>query len=466
MPTSSSRAAASCPGPAPVHRRAFLRVGGLSLGALAGGVETNLARLLAAQSASPGVDREFSVILLWAAGGPSQLETFDLKPEAPAEYRGPFRPIATNVPGVAISELLPNLAQRADRFALVRSLFHNRNEHSGGTCRMLSGYASVAANPFQGEFPEIGSVVARHLEDRVRDLPLFVASNAFYGGGPAYLGPAYVPFFYSGDPNGASFGVGNLALSQAAAAQLHKRTALLEGFDTMRREIDRTRTMSALDEFNRRALDLLTSPRTRQAFDLSAEDPRVRDRYGRTTGGQGLLLARRLVEAGVRFVQISAHFPITKEVGVLGPTNWDDHSVNSDIFKSYELRMPPLDVAVSALIDDLHARGLDRDVLFVFCGEFGRTPKIGYQDKSKRPGRDHWCRAMSVFLAGGGLRMGQAIGATNSRGEDPVERVMNSNCLLATIYDRFGIDTARVHHDNTGRPIPVLTDGKPIEELL
>jgi len=457
-------ASAVCPGP--VNRRAFLRIGGLALGALGGGLQTNLARLLAAEAASPGADREFSVILLWAAGGPSHLDTFDLKPDAPAEYRGPFKPIATSVPGIAISEQLPNLAQRADRFALVRSLFHNRNEHSGGTSRMLSGYASVAANPFQGEYPEIGSVVAKHLEDQVRDLPLFVASNAFYGGGPAFLGPAYVPFFTSGDPNSRTFSVGNLALGPEAAAGLHKRTELLQSFDTLRREIDHTRTMAALDKFNSRALDLLTSPRTRQAFDLEAEDPRLRDRYGRTTGGQGLLLARRLVEAGVRFVQLSAHFPITKDVGVLGPTNWDDHSVNSHIFKSYEQRMPPLDIAISALLDDLQSRGLDQSVLFVFCGEFGRTPKIAYQDKSKRPGRDHWCRAMSVFLAGGGLKMGQAVGATNSRGEDPSERVMNSNCLLATIYKRFGIDTTQVNHDNTGRPIPILTDGKPISELL
>src|SRR4051794_36290623 len=195
MPT--SREPIACPGP--VNRRSFLKIGGLSRGALAGGARPNLAQLLAAEAGSPGADREFSVILLWAAGGPSRLETFDLKPEAPTEYRGPFQPIATNVPGMAISELLPNLAQRADKFALVRSLFHNRNEHSGGTGRMLSGYASVAANPFQSEYPELGSMVARHLEDQVRDLPLFVASNAFYGGGPAFLGPAYVPFYYSGD---------------------------------------------------------------------------------------------------------------------------------------------------------------------------------------------------------------------------------------------------------------------------
>src|SRR5262249_47736802 len=169
----------ACSGP--MSRRTFLQIGGLSLGALSGGVRTDLGRLLAAESASSGVDRDFSVILLWAAGGPSHLETFDPKPDAPAEYRGPFRPIATNVPGIEISELLPELARRADRFTLLRSLFHNRNEHSGGTGRMLSGYASVAANPFQSEYPEIGSIVAKHLEHQVRDLPLFVSSGAFYG---------------------------------------------------------------------------------------------------------------------------------------------------------------------------------------------------------------------------------------------------------------------------------------------
>ncbi|MGE0759852.1 MAG: DUF1501 domain-containing protein [Pirellulaceae bacterium] len=454
-----------CPGP--VSRRQLLTIGGLSLGALAsGGVAPNLSRVLAAQDGSSHIDREFSVILLWAAGGPSHLETFDLKPEAPQEYRGPFQPISTNVPGIDICEGFPNLARRADKFAIVRSLYHNRNEHSGGTSRLLSGYASIAANPADGEYPEIGSIVARHLERQVRDLPLYVGSNKFYGGGPAYLGPAYAPFMYSGDPNGKNFSVGNLSLSQDAASLLQKRTQLLASFDNLRREVDRAQTMTALDKFNRRALDLLTSSRTRHAFDLAQEPDDLRDRYGRTTGGQSLLLARRLVEAGVRFVQITANFPVSKSVGVVGATNWDDHSVNAHIFRAYEERLPQLDVAIPALLDDLYARGLDKNVLFVFCGEFGRTPKIGYQDKSKRPGRDHWCRAMSVFLAGGGLQMGQVIGATNSRGEDPTERVMNSNCLLATIYQRFGIDTHEIIHDNTGRPIPILTDGEPIAELL
>jgi hypothetical protein len=454
-----------CPGP--IHRRSFMQIGGLSLGALAGGAAApNLSRLFAAQAGAKKVERDFSVILLWAGGGPSHMETFDLKPEAPQEYRGPFRPIATNVPGIDICEALPNLAKRADKFAIVRSLFHNRNEHSGGTGRLLSGYASVAANPTDSEYPEVGAVVARHLEDQVRDLPLFVGTGKFYGGGPAYLGPAYSPFVYTGDPNNAKFNVGNLSLTQDAASLLQKRAQLLSSFDTFRREVDRSQSMSALDKFNQRALDLLTSARTRDAFDLSKEPDSVRDRYGRTTGGQSLLLARRLVESGVRFVQIAANFPVGKDVGVVGATNWDDHSVNAHIFQAYEQRLPQMDVAIPALLDDLQARGLNENVLFIFCGEFGRTPKIGYQDKSKRPGRDHWCRAMSVFLAGGGLKMGQVVGATNSRGEDPAVRPMNSNCLLATIYRRFGIDTHHAFNDNSGRPVPILTDGEPIAELL
>jgi hypothetical protein len=455
---------ARCRGP--VDRRTFLKVGGLSMGALAGAAQPGLSRLLAAQSGAGKPDREFSVILLWAAGGPSHLDTFDMKPEAPEEYRGPFKPIHTNVPGIDICELLPNLARRADKFSLIRSLHHNRNEHSGGTSRLLSGYASVSANPADGEFPEIGSVLAKQLEDRVEDLPLYVASNKFYGGGPAYLGPAYSPFMYDGDPNDAKFSAGSLTVSNDAVALLKTRVELLKSFDSFRREVDRSQSMSAVDKFNQQALDMLTSSRTRLAFDLSKEPDTLRDKYGRTTGGQSLLLARRLVEAGVRFVQVTANFPVSKASGRIGNTNWDDHSVNSDIFKAYQDRMPVFDVAVPALIDDLYARGLDRDVLFIFCGEFGRTPKIGHQDATKRPGRDHWCRAMSILVSGGGLKMGQAIGATNARAEEPTDRVMNSNCLLATIYHRFGIDTTQLNHDNTGRPIPILTDGKPIPELI
>ena len=461
----------------PIDRRGFLKVGGLSLGALSSGLSPDLAGLLAAEAAGAALDKDFSVILFWANGGPSHLETFDMKPKAPAEYRGEFQPIATNVPGMDICELLPNLAGMAEKFSIVRSLFHNRNEHSGGTCRFLSGYTPKAANPADAEYPELGSVVAKQLEDQVEDIPLFVANTKFYGGGPAYLGAAYSAFM----PNSSSvtssganrydpvplFGAkdGQLSARDTALASLRKRNSLLSEFDVFRRELDRSGSMDALDKFRRRAVAMLTSPRTARAFDLTKEPESVHQRYGKTHWGRSLLLSRRLVEHGARFVQMQATFRLKKETG--RTSNWDDHSVNADIFKAYRERMPVFDQAVPALINDLYDRGLNEKVLFIFCGEFGRTPKIRHQDKAtKRPGRDHWARSMSIFLSGGGLKMGQVVGATDSRGEDPVRRVMNSNCLLWTVYQRFGIDADHFYHDNSGRPVPILTDGEPIRELL
>ncbi|MDP7017316.1 MAG: DUF1501 domain-containing protein [Pirellulaceae bacterium] len=443
----------------------MMSIGGLGLGALTSGLSPGLGQLFAADEAGQQPNQDFSVILLWANGGPSHLETFDMKPEAPAEYRGEFKPIHTNVPGVDICELLPNLAKMADKYSIVRSLHHNRNEHSGGTCRFLSGYSATAANPSDAEYPEMASVVAHQLDKTARDIPLFVANTKFYGGGPAYLGAAYSPFMFRGDPNSGSFNVGNLNITQDAIKQLQTRRDLLATFDRFRRDVDRTKTMTALDKFNRRALAMLTSPRTAKAFDLSQESDQTRDRYGRTTWGQGLLLARRLVESGVRLVQLQASFKLSKEAGRV--SNWDDHSVNTHTFRAYRERMPVFDVAVPALIEDLCNRGLDKRVLFIFCGEFGRTPLVRRQDKAtKRPGRDHWSKAMSIFLSGGGLRMGQAIGSTNPRGEHPIERVMDSNCLLATIYKKFGVDSSHVYYDNSGRPVPILSDGEPIPELL
>lgn len=472
----TTQAQSYCPGP--VDRRTWLKIGGLSLGALAVGQQPTLPQLLA-REASPGTDSDFSVILFWANGGPSHIDMFDLKPQAPAEYRGPFRPIRTNVPGMEITELLPNLARLADKFSLVRSLHHTRNEHSGGTNRFLTGYESKAANPIDAEYPEIGSVVAKKLEGRQRDVPLFVANTKFYGGGPAYLGAAYAPYMPHPNPitsSGANTydpvpiystgdSGGSLTISEGGAEQLRCRADLLQTFDTFRREIDRSGHMEAVDKFNERAVAMLASSRTRDAFDLSQEDERTRRRYGDTHWGRSLLTCRRLVEAGVRFVQCQATFRLSKEAG--RTTTWDDHSVNADIFQAYREKLPVFDEAVPALIEDLYERGLDQSTLFVFCGEFGRTPLIKHQHKpTRRPGRDHWARAMSIFLAGGGLRMGQAIGATSARGEDPIDRIMDSNCLLATIYHRFGIDPSDHFYDNTGRPIPILTDGRPIAELL
>ncbi len=474
----ASKRSASCSGS--LDRRSWLKIGGLSLGALVSGVEPSLARLFAAEATQGrrSLSRDFSVILFWANGGPSHLDTFDLKPGAPAEIRGPFRPIRTNVPGMQISEHLPRLARMADKFALVRSLHHNRGEHSGGTHRFLTGYPSIAANLQNAEYPDIGSIVTKELEGQAGEVPLYVGNTKFYGGGPGYLGPGYAPFMPAPNPitsTGANAydpvplystpeSQANMALSPDGALTLRRRQALLQTLDALPRLLDRAEPLAAFDSFQRRAVELLAGRRTREAFDLSREDPRVRARYGDTEWGKDLLTARRLVEAGVRFVQCQANSRLRPETG--RTTTWDDHSVNADIFRAYEERMPVFDQAVSALIEDLSQRGLDREVLFIFCGEFGRTPRIAYQDASRRPGRDHWPRAMSIFLAGGGLRMGQVIGSTNPRGEEPSLRAMNSNCLLATIYHRFGIDVTRHYHDRTGRPIPILQEGEPIAELV
>lgn len=466
-----------CPGP--LDRRRWLKVGGLSLGALVSGMEPNLARLFAAEAARPrSVSKDFSVILFWANGGPSHLDTFDLKPDAPAEIRGPFRPIRTRVPGLHITELLPTLATMADKFALVRSLHHTRGEHSGGTHRFLTGYSSVAANLNNAEYPDIGSIVTQQLEGQAGEVPLYVGNTKFYGGGPGYLGPAYSPFMPSPNPLSSTGNntydpvpiylsaesQGDLALTPDGALTLRRREALRQSLDALPRLLEKPEKLAAFDSFQERAIQLLAGTRTREAFDLSREHPRTRARYGETHWGKSLLTARRLVEAGVRFVQCQAGYRLRPETG--RTSNWDDHSVNSHIFKAYEEKLPSFDQSVSALIEDLYQRGLDRHVLFIFCGEFGRTPKIANQDPSGRPGRDHWPRAMSVLLAGGGLKMGQVVGGTNPRGEEPSQRAMNSNCLLATIYHRFGIDVSQVYHDRTGRPIPILQEGEPIAELV
>ena len=462
----------------PMDRREWLRIGGLCFGALAAGVQPSVSGLLAAAAEQTAVDKQFSVILFWANGGPSHIDLFDLKPQAPAEYRGPFRPVATNVPGMQITEMLPTLAQMADKFTLVRSLKHERNEHSGGTHRFLTGYTSRAANLNDAEFPEAGSVVAKSLQASMRDVPLFVANTKLYGSGPAYLGPAYAPFMPSPNPitstgnntydpvpiYQASRQTGNLSITPEGALTLRRRVQLLSELDALPRALDASGTFSAVDDFQRQAVAMLSTSRAREAFDLTRESETTRLRYGDTHWGKSLLTCRRLVEAGVRFVQCQATFRLRPETG--RTSNWDDHSVNSHIFKAYEEKLPCLDQAMSAIVADLYARGLDRHVLFIFCGEFGRTPLIRTQDPSGRPGRDHWSRAMSVFLSGGGLKMGQVIGATSSKAEEPVERVMDSNCLLATLYHRFGIDPSRTFTDRSGRPLAILPQGEPIRELI
>ena len=470
--------------PGPWNRRFWLKVGGLSLGALTTGASPNLAQLIAAEqteSLSGKTDPDFSVILFWANGGPSHLDLFDLKSQAPSEYRGPFRPIETNVPGIEITEELPLLAGMADRFTLIRSLHHERSEHSGGTNRFLTGHASIAANLADSEFPDIGSVISKRKANRVPDVPPFIANTKAYGSGPAYLGPAYAPYMPTPNPlsssgnntydpvpiyrsEGRSDAADTLNLDSAGVLTLRRRQNLLSALDVLPRAIDQSGTIPAVDTFQQQAVEMLAGTRMRSAFDLSQESPATRRRYGKSHWGKSLLTCRRLVEAGARFVQCQATYRLKPETG--RTSNWDDHSVNSNIFKAYREKLPSFDQSVSAIVEDIYQRGLDRKVLFIFCGEFGRTPRIRHQDASGRPGRDHWPRAMSIFLAGGGFRMGQVIGSTNARAEEPVSRIMNSNCLLASIYARFGINPADTFLNNAGRPIHILPDGEPIAELF
>jgi len=426
----------------------------------------------------PQLNDDYSVILFWANGGPSHLDLFDLKPDAPTEYRGPFRPIETNVPGIEISEQLPLLSRLADKFALVRSLHHERAEHSGGTNRLLTGYPSIQANLRRSEFPTIGSVVAKHMESQHSEIPPFIGNTPFYGGGAAYLGASCEAYMPNEFPNSASgnntYGpvpiyripgtADDLRISEGGVLSLKRRRQVLEQLERLPSALEKNRSLESVDLFRQRALAMLASSQTRVAFDLERESPRTRERYGDTHWGKSLLTCRRLVESGVRFVQCQASYRLPREIG--RTSNWDDHSVNSHIFNAYREKLPSFDQSVSALIEDLYARGLDKKVLFIFCGEFGRTPKVNNKDASGRPGRDHWPSAMSVLLSGGGLRMGQVIGATSARAEEPVRRIMNSNCLLATIYSRFGIDPARSFLNDSGRPIPILTEGEPIKELL
>ncbi len=446
-----------CPGT--LSRRAFLRSGLLGLGTL------SLADLLRleSQAAAAGTTTTSpkSVIVLWLWGGPSHMETFDLKPDAPEEYRGEFKPIRTKVPGIEISEHLPRLARLADKFALIRSLHHDSPGHVNSTHTLMTGYPGelVESPPYQPKRPDFWAVSHKVLGERQPGVPVHVALPFVRYNGGAYLGSSYGPLKVTGDPNDANFQVPNLSLDLAARPRFDERRDLLQQFDQMRRDLDSSGTMEAMDQFGQKAVDLLTSDAARRAFEIDREDPRARDRYGRHAVGQRCLLARRLVEAGVRLVTID--FPCVPGQKAF---SWDDHASVWNIFEQMKIRLPALDQVVSALITDLYERGLSDDVLLVVMGEMSHTPKLSnYQGQ---PGREHWAHAMSVLLSGGGLRMGQVVGSTNHKGEEPRTRPVSPGDLLATWYKYLGVPLDLSFADNTGRPVPLLNGGKPIEELL
>jgi hypothetical protein len=459
----------------PIHRRDLLRVGSLALGGL------GLADLLQLRAtASTGVDRsDTAVIFVWLPGGPPHLETYDMKPEAPAEYRGIFRPIKTVVEGLEVCELLPKQAQVADRFNIIRSISHDFADHGGGHKRFLTGRIPQTPTGTENDAPAVGSIVARQREHIQRGVPNYVAAtDGGRGGvdvfafGAAYLGQAYTPFTVAGNPNKADFQIHDLSVAPSMERRLDDRAQLLAALDRLRRDIDASGAMASMDQFNRKALELLTGPEARKAFDLSQEDPRVRDMYGRHPYGQRCLMARRLIEAGSSFVTVVLENPASEHCDMPRNAvyNWDSHAVNCHIFEDARFRFPFYDQAIAALVEDLYARGLDQRVLLVVTGEFGRTPRIetsiGTQTGTMQPGRDHWPAAMSILVAGGGMRTGQIIGSTTAKGEVPKDRPLTPNDLWATVYRHLGIDYEQSYLDHSGRPMPILPFGEPIRELL
>ena len=434
-----------------------------------------LFRLRAAAAPKPGQPKT-AVIMVWKPGGCSHLDTYDPKPDAPSEYRGPFRTIATNVPGTRLTELLPMQAKLADKFTLVRGMKQTAGGHPAGSMQLLSGDLDTRDKP-KPRLPDWMSV-AHYLRakqgGRKNPLPNYIGVNApLEYNGPAYLGDAYSTFAVQDDPSQPSFAVPNLGLSgPTESRRLGDRAALRQSLDTLERAFDKEGELGALDQFEAQALTLLTNPRTRDAFDLNKEDDRTRDRYGRNRWGQQLLLARRLVEAGVEIVTSQLSGPLCGRTGV-----WDDHAVDHHIFDVLRFRMDNYDQAVSALIEDIYARGLDQRVLVVVTGEFGRTPKISY-DRSTgggdgsgpagtlQPGRDHWPQAFTNLWAGGGFKMGGLVGASDKRGEEVVERPCLPADFLATIYHHLGLDWQNATiKDFSGRPTHIVSGGSPITEL-
>jgi hypothetical protein len=426
---------------------------------------------LRAASAGTASATDTAVILVWLPGGMSHVDTYDMKPGAPTEYRGEFRPIKTNVPGLDVCELLPRHAKVANRFSIVRSVSHTYIQHGGGTKQMLMGRPPLRPEgEGANEYPVIGSVVSKMREGRAAGLPRYVlCTDEGTLSAPhqsAYLGPAHGPFQIGANFLTPEFKIQNLTLARELEGRLDNRLALMRGFDDMRRELDRTGSMTAMDQFSQMAADMLTSPRARRAFDLSIEPAGLRDKYGRTAWGNRALLARRLVEAGVSFVTVEMSNPWP---GKTAPAethfNWDTHSVNSNHFKDSRWKLPDYDQAVSALVEDVYDRGLDRKVMVVVTGEFGRTPFVEYE-KPGRPGRGHHCAAMSILLSGGGLRTGQVVGATDAKADHPVDRPLTPGDLWATVYRFLGIDPEHCFVDTIGRPMPILPSGEPIRELM
>ncbi len=414
-----------------LNRRNFLQIGAFGSGLAL----SDMLRGKAQASADTGRPTSSkAAIMIYLPGGPSHMDMYDLKPAAPVEYRGEFNPIATNVPGIQICEHMPRQARMMDKLAVIRSLV-SVGEHSDSEC--MTGYSENINRVVH--HPSFGSVVSRMKGDAQSDIPAFVSLRGqTIGCEPGYLGVSHRSF----TPDGP--GLSNLALNGVTNDRSTERRDLLQRFDDVRRDIDASGTMRGLDTFATHAFDMIASGTTRRALDLSKEEPRTRDRY---RGVEQFLTARRLIEAGVGCV-------------TLGYGGWDTHSQN---FIQLRRQLPDLDRGIANLIQDLHERGMDQDVVTVVWGEFGRTPRIG---DSTPDGRGHWPNVMSAMIAGGGLKMGQVVGSSNARGELPRDRRCTPSQVLSTIYQAMGIDPAQTFPNGSGRPMYILDDRQPLTELL
>lgn len=414
-------------------RRDFLRIG--SLGALGVTLDGVL-------RANP--KKDISCILVWQSGGCGHQDTFDMKPDAPLEYRGEFKPISTNVPGIQICEHLPFTARQMDKFTILRSMHSKEVNHERAINYLLTGYLPLSTL----EFPSIGSVVAKARGSK-NGMPPYVAVPATfpsYGGG--YLGGEYNPFI-AGDANTPGYKVRDLTLPvDVDWSRVNNRRWLVEQMDARYRAIDTNTDFDAIDGFQQRAYDLMRSPAARKAFDVESEPAALRERYGRSPVGQGCLLARRLVEGGVRFVTVSKAW-----------LNWDTHADNFNGMK--KVLLPEFDRAFATLLEDLHERGMLDTTLVVAMGEFGRTPKVNGD-----AGRDHHSKAWSICLAGAGIPGGRVLGATDATATEVTDLPVEPEDLLYTVYSTLGIDPTHEYQTPIGRPSKVVNGGRFVKELF
>jgi hypothetical protein len=418
-------------------RRDFLQIGSMSAEGL---TLPGLLRARAHAGIADSPAKDTAVVWLWLGGGATHVETFDPKMQAPNEYRSTVGAVDTSLPGVQIGGLFPKIAAVADHMAFVRSFAHGNSGHGGGTHWVMTGYNFPAADQGMPPIkPSYGSIVSRQRGSNnvTTGIPTFVRVNGIYGDGPAWLGAAYGPFDSSGQARN------NMNLS-VQTNRLDDRRALLSGLDRLNRKVDRSHLMDGLDSFETQAFDLILG-QSKEAFDLAKEDPHVRAKYGKGLGDQ-LLLARRLCEAGCGFVTI--HYG-----------GWDMHG---SIEASLKGRCPQMDTAVSAFVDDCAQRGLDKKILLVITGEFGRTPRV-----NGGAGRDHWAPLSTLAFSGGGLRMGQVVGESDSRVSVPRTTPIRPGDVMATLFEVLGIPPAQQYLDNQGRPQYLLPpEAKPIPELV